>query len=69
LSSKWVYPAVLKNFISFNINHFLSLCLRVQISLPYRTAGTASALYKLIFLFENYWTKLCIRLYSTPDTI
>jgi len=41
-----VYPAaLLKNFNSIDVNLFLSFCLRIQISFPYRRMGKGSALY------------------------
>lgn len=45
-------PVVLmKNLISTDANHFLSLLLGAQISFPYKRMGTASALY--VFILSN----------------
>jgi hypothetical protein len=52
LWSKRVYLTILKNFISTNANHFLSLFLRVQILLPYKRMGTTSVLHT--FILENF---------------
>jgi len=42
---KNVYPIVLlKNFISIDVSCSLFICLRVQISIPYRRMGTGSTL-------------------------
>jgi len=61
---KKVYPAVLlKNFISIGANYFLCLSplpLRVQISLPYKRMGTASALCTSIL--ENVFAKVSLKL-------
>jgi len=61
---------LLKNFVSIDANYFLSLSplpLRVQISLPYKRMGTASALYNSIL--ENVWTKFGFKmLVKIPST-
>jgi len=52
-----VYPeALLKNFISNDVNSFffLSFSLKVYVSLLYRSTGRASALYT--FFLEDFWT-------------
>jgi hypothetical protein len=48
-----------KNFVSTNFNPFLSCCLGVQISLPYKRMGRASALYT--FIFEDFWTNVDLK--------
>ena len=47
--------AVLKNVISIDVSCFLSFFLRVQISLPCKRNGRASALHT--FMLENFWTR------------
>jgi hypothetical protein len=45
------------HFCSYEFSSFLFVCLRVQISLPYRIMGTASILYTyfLIFLDQSWF--------------
>jgi hypothetical protein len=56
----------LKNFISFDVGHFLSLCLRIQILHPYTGIGRASALGT--FILEDFWTQVGLKgLYTIPS--
>jgi hypothetical protein len=45
-----------EKLISVDVNRFLSFGLRVEIWLPYRRMGSASALN--IFILEDFWTKV-----------
>ena len=58
LWSQMVHVAVLKNFISIDIDSFLPplFFLRVQISLAYKRVGRARALYTSVV--EHFWTKV-----------
>jgi hypothetical protein len=56
LWSKWVYPAVFSENFHLDVNRFLSLRLKVQISLPYKTMWRASALY--IVIIKNFCNKV-----------
>jgi len=57
LWSKSGYPAVLlQNLILTDVNHILSYFLMVQILLPYKRIGKASAIYT--FILEIFWTKV-----------
>ena len=68
LWSKRLYSAVLlKNFISADVSRFLSFFLRVQISLPHKRMGRASALYT--FIVENFQTKVNLKvLFKIPSS-
>jgi hypothetical protein len=74
LWSKRVHPAVLKNFISNDVNQ-KSFFLRVPNSLPYRRMGTTSALWTMIL--EIFCTKVgfymtisfCINLHENTTDI
>ena len=67
LCSKIVYVAgPLKNFISIDVNHFLSFFLRAQIWFPCKRIWMATGLYT--FIPEDFWTKVCLKvLYKIPS--
>jgi len=55
-----MYPTVLqKNFISIDVDHFLSFCLCLQVSLLYRRIGITSAL--CTFILEDFRTKFVLK--------
>ena len=59
LWSKIVYPSMLlKNFISFDVNHFYPFVMRFKFSLQYRRM--AIALYT--FILEYFWAKVGLKL-------
>ena len=66
-SRNFFIPSVRKNvpgyssatFITTDVISFLSIFLRVQISLPHTRTGIASALYT--FILENFWSKVCLK--------
>jgi len=53
-----------KNFISIDVSRCFVLFspLGVQIPLPYKRMGRAGAL--CTFIFENFWTEVCLRVLS-----
>jgi hypothetical protein len=60
---------LLKNFISIDVNIFLSFFLRAQISHPYERmgGGGVSALYT--FIVEHFWTEVGLKvLFIIPNT-
>ena len=60
LVKKRAYPTVLLEKFRLDwCQSFLSLFLRVQISLPYKRMGTASALYT--FILENFWPRVVLK--------
>jgi len=67
LSSKRMYPVLLKNFISIALSLFLPFCWRVKILLPCKRMGTASALHT--FITENLWHTLDLKLWFRIPSI
>ena len=65
VSCQLVLIQLFQNFFSVDVSRFLSFCLRVQISLPYKRMRGASALY---FILENFWTKVGLKvLFRIPS--